>query len=254
MSSARLSEDAIEEFDRRGYLLLPDLLDDRQTGLMREEIARLREIEAPCVYLTEEGCTIYGFHDAASPVGSRLFDELSRSGPFLDIARQLLGDDQLYVYNSKMNCKNSLVGAPMHWHQDYEYWYRDGVKSPDMLTFLILPERVDVHDGCLYIMPGSHKLGPVRHRRVMVGSHKQVAVNPDAMKQAFDQADNPVPLVGPAGTVAVFHANTIHGSSNNLGIRDRWQIYLSYNRCNNAPSIRKYSRPDFIVSRNTQAL
>jgi len=74
------------------------------------------------------------------------------------------------------------------------------------------------------------------------------------MASAYQLVEKPVPLVGPAGTVVVFHANTIHGSSNNLGIRDRWQVYLSYNRCSNAPTIRKHARPDFVVSRNTQAL
>jgi ectoine hydroxylase len=235
-------------------LILPQLLDDGDLNNIRAEIDRLKTLDIESVYPTNEGCTIYGFHESDGEAGSEYFNNLIKTDRFLGLAKELLGDDELYIYNSKMNCKNSLIGSPMHWHQDYEYWYRDGVGEPDLITFLILPEKVEVHDGCLYLIPGSHKMGHVRHQRVMLGSHKQVLVNSDSMASAYKLAEKPVPLVGPAGTVVVFHANTIHGSSNNLGIRDRWQVYLSYNRCSNAPTIRKHARPDFVVSRNTQAL
>ena len=64
----------------------------------------------------------------------------------------------------------------------------------------------------------------------------------------------PVPIVGPAGTAALFHCNTLHASGHNLTAEDRWHIYISFNACANAPQFGPHSRPDWVVSRNTRPL
>jgi ectoine hydroxylase len=67
-------------------------------------------------------------------------------------------------------------------------------------------------------------------------------------------SEEPVPIVGPAGTAALFHCNTLHASGHNLTAEDRWHIYISFNSCANAPQFGPKTRPDWVVSRNTRAL
>ena len=39
-------------------------------------------------------------------------------------------DDEVYHYHSKMIMKDALVGGAWAWHQDYGYWYQNGVLFP----------------------------------------------------------------------------------------------------------------------------
>ncbi len=44
-------------------------------------------------------------------------------------AEKLLGGE-VYHYHSKMIMKDAKVGGAWAWHQDYGYWYQNGVLFP----------------------------------------------------------------------------------------------------------------------------
>ena len=182
-----MEKNLIDEFETKGFLKFENYLTPSELTLIDKELSKFKDIDAKEKYVTENGFTVYGIHDLRFGLGSEVFRNLSISSRFLGVAQVCLNSTSLYIYNSKVNCKNKFYGSNMHWHQDYHYWKLDGVPQDNLLTFLILPRTTTELDGCLYVIPGSHKAGLVEHTRIFVGEHKQFAVNSTSLSDAFNE-------------------------------------------------------------------
>jgi ectoine hydroxylase len=58
-----------------------------------------------------------------------IYGMIARSESIVGTAEKLLGDE-VYHYHSKMIMKDAKVGGAWAWHQDYGYWYQNGVLFP----------------------------------------------------------------------------------------------------------------------------
>src|SRR5207237_4638278 len=70
---------------------------------------------------------------------------------------------EVYHYHSKMIMKDPRVGGAWTWHQDYGYWYQNGVLQPLLTSVSIAVDRATKVNGCLQIIEGSHHCGRVDH-------------------------------------------------------------------------------------------
>lgn len=130
-----------------------------------------------------------------------------------DTLAQLLGDEavgiqSMYFYKSP--------GSPgQAAHQDY--YYIDN--KPNTLTAAwIAMEDVDEENGCLWVIPGSHKEGLLPHGRVKnVNEH-------EAWTDETEGADlsKQIPVVMKSGDMVFFHNLLIHSSGKNR-TEDRWR-------------------------------
>jgi len=85
-------------------------------------------------------------------------------------------------------------------------------------------------NGCLQVIPGSHKLGRIDHN--LVG--EQAGVDPGRLAEV--QAVMPTVYVEMnPGDVLFFHCNTLHASSRNDSSYRRWAFIVSYNKRKNNP-------------------
>jgi hypothetical protein len=62
-----------------------------------------------------------------------------------------------------MIMKDAKTGGAWAWHQDYGYWYQNGVLSPDLCSASIAVDSATRENGCLQVIEGSHLLGRVDH-------------------------------------------------------------------------------------------
>src|SRR5438309_6817954 len=131
---------------------------------------------------------------------------------------------------------------------------RDGCPRPDMGTFALMLTDSSEMNGALYVVPGSHKRGRIEPYYDESTSYKFWAVPKRDVIEVLKHSPAPVPIVGPAGTCVLFHCNLLHASGHDLSAEDRWHIYISFNACANAPTFTEKSRPDWVVSRNTEPL
>ena len=76
--------------------------------------------------------------------------------------KQLL-DDEAYHYHSKMIMKDAKVGGAWAWHQDYGYWYQNGVLTPNLCSVSIAVDAATRENGCMQVLKGSHTMGRVDH-------------------------------------------------------------------------------------------
>lgn len=98
-------------------------------------------------------------------------------------------------------------------------------------------------NGALYVIPGSHNRGRIEPYYDESTSYKFWAVPKQQMISILRESEKPVPILGRAGTAALFHCNTLHASGHNLTAEDRWHVYISFNSCANAPRFGPNTRP-----------
>jgi hypothetical protein len=136
--------------------------------------------------------------------------------PLTELLTDLLGPDTL-LQTSKLNCKAPGGGAAVEWHQDWAFYPHT---NDSMLAFGVMLEDVDMANGPLQVIPGSHQ-GPIL-------SHFNDGVfcgAVDADDPAFHH-DRAVTLTGRAGSVTVHHARTLHGSAPNTSDRARKILFF----------------------------
>ncbi|MBP1964934.1 phytanoyl-CoA dioxygenase family protein [Paenibacillus aceris] len=101
--------------------------------------------------------------------------------------------------------------ANVGWHQDYIYW--KNCMEPTLITAWVAFTDVDLSNGCMQVVPRSHKWGLVNVNSFFEQNlEKQQA----EMVLPENEVFTTVPLVMKAGQVSFHHAITIHGSGANV--------------------------------------
>lgn len=249
-----LTAEQVAAYDRDGYLIIPGLLSASEVGAMKADLARIQQIDTDHLVRERTGGvakTIYRVHEADGPTTSPVFHAAARTPRLLEPAQALLRDPDLYIYHSKCNLKTAIDGSVWQWHQDYGSWRRDGVPNPDLTTALVMLDEPTELSGCLYFIPGSHKVGNIEPEMDdRTTSYKLWVVPKQRLLDVMETSPEPVAVTGKPGTVVFFHCNILHGSGHNLSAHDRWAIYLVYNQVKNRPRDVVDPRADYVRSRN----
>ena len=87
---------------------------------------------------------------------------IARSERVVGSMEQIL-EGEVYHYHSKMILKDPEVGGAWTWHQDYGYWYHNGVLFPLMSSVMIAVDAATQENGCLQVLKGSHLMGRLDH-------------------------------------------------------------------------------------------
>ena len=153
----------------------------------------------------------------------------ARCRRIVDSVEQLL-EDEVYHYHSKMIMKDAKVGGAWAWHQDYGYWYENGVLYPDLVSVYIAVDAATQQNGCMKILRGSHKLGRVDH----VVSGEQAGADMERVREAMNCLDLVYCEMSP-GDAMFFHANLLHASDRNESENPRWGMICCYNAKHNNP-------------------
>jgi ectoine hydroxylase len=254
----QLTKDQLASYERDGFLVLPEVFSPREVEAMKSDLKRIQQIDTDHL-VRERGSnvakTIYRVHEAAGPTSSPIFHPVARSPRLLAPAQQLLADEALYVFHTKCNLKNAIDGSVWQWHQDYGSWRRDGVPEPSLTTALIMLDEPTEMNGCLYFLPGSHKLGNLESEMDdQTTSYRLWIVPKDQLLDIMKQSPKPAAILGEPGTVVFFHCNILHASGHNLSQHDRWHIYVVYNQVANKPNTVPNPRPDYQRSINFKPL
>jgi ectoine hydroxylase-related dioxygenase (phytanoyl-CoA dioxygenase family) len=161
--------------------------------------------------------------------GDGIYGMFARCQRMVKSCEQLLGGE-VYHYHSKMILKDAKVGGAWTWHQDYGYWYQNGVLQPLLTSVFIAVDPCTVENGCLQVIKGSHHCGRVNH--VLTGDQA------GADKERVDEILKRFPLVHVTmdpGDALFFHSNLLHRSDQNKSDKPRWAMICCYNAARNDP-------------------
>ena len=90
-------------------------------------------------------------------------DEVLRGHAFgdrlVDVIADLLGSDDLKLYNDQLFMKPAYHGGEQAWHQDSQAWMN--MFPMDMVTAWTAIDEATVANGCLWMAVGSHRWGMI---------------------------------------------------------------------------------------------
>ena len=220
-----LTKAEVEQFEDEGFLIFPGLIHgeklERYTSLFHDLVARGRIVELGTPHWSFE----FGVDGEQTPGFLHKIQGVAVVEPkVLDIAREpeivervalLLGRD-LDVFGTKFFPKLPSGGTSVRWHQDNYYF---GTNTDRILSCAIYYEDTDPGNGCLRVVPGSHRSQNIAEHRPIVGGFGSETHVAD---------EDAVDVRAPAGTVVLFSANLLHGTHDNTGDRSRFSTAWHY--------------------------
>lgn len=152
--------------------------------------------------------------------GSSAFLDLARDPDILDLVEDAIGPD-IALWGCHMFCKTPGDGLEVPWHQDGHYW---PIRPLATCTVWIALERSDAENGCLRLVPGSHRAGVLHDHMKEEGD---LALSEKIEMSAFDEADA-VDVVLAPGEMSLHDVYMIHGSNPNRSMRRRAGLAIRY--------------------------
>ena len=231
-----LNSAQLAQFDEKGYLSFPGLLDEDEVAILQAAMPQLLNRQGPEVVREQEDPTVvrlaFGAHVYCEP-----FRCLALVPRILNPVRQLLNDD-VYLHQSRLNPKPGFGGGTAwDWHQDYPPWQMiDGMPEPRCIMASVFIDDCTAAKSPLLIVPGSHRHGLMDsklHEDAKGRGYDLYHIDHVTMERLADE-NGIEALIGPAGSVCFVHCNVLHGSANNVSPWRRAIMYLIYNAVSNA--------------------
>ncbi|MCP1314512.1 MULTISPECIES: ectoine hydroxylase [unclassified Halomonas] len=256
--SGPLSQEQLDEFERKGFLFIPNLVSgaeldelcDDITALMNNDEYRNQEFS-----ITEpesnEIRSLFAVHKLSKRLGELAFDERVAGA-----ARQIIGDDP-YVHQSRINYKPGFAGKGFNWHSDFETWHaEDGMPRMHAVSASLILTDNHEFNGPLMLIPGSHRefvpcLGetPKDNHKSSLKAQEVGVPSPEALTELVAKYGIEAPK-GKAGGLLLFDCNTLHASNANLSPDPRSNVFFVFNRPDNRcgePFAAPQQRPDFLA-------
>jgi ectoine hydroxylase-related dioxygenase (phytanoyl-CoA dioxygenase family) len=220
-------------YEDNGYLVFPELLDADELATLRNALAEvLRESEG----LTENNTRFsitrtdaggYSVRRIFEPIAHhQAFHDLVLNPKILDVVENLIGPN-IQLHHTKLNLKPpSSREARFEWHQDYPFFPHTNF---DLLAVMIYFDDSTEENGCLRIVPGSHKLGPRNHLFAKDGAFSSQLQDKSVVSDPTHWLTVPVP----AGGMELHHCNMLHSSTANRGTRPRSAMVIQYRAADN---------------------
>jgi ectoine hydroxylase len=228
MSHLMLTDEQAGRYHEDGYVLVNGLFDAEETGLLRRAAKEDHELDRRAFGRADgEGGTVR--LSLWNHPGDGVYGMFARCERIVRSAEKLLGGE-VYHYHSKMVMKDPKVGGAWAWHQDYGYWYQNGVLEPLLTSVFIAVDPCTRENGCLQVIRGSHRCGRIDH--VLTGD--QAGADRERVTELLKRMPLDYVEMGP-GDALFFHPNLLHRSDRNHSDNPRWAMICCYNAARNNP-------------------
>ena len=214
-----LTDNEVYFYQEQGYLHIPNLLEADAVGELRAGVLDVLEANGiGRAQLDHASSTADKLRQNPQYLKDSLLDELINGEQMMALASRLIGGRAVRDLPFTA-VKAGGGGGQFHFHQDNNYTQHD----PALGSINIWVALVDVtpENGCLQMVPGSHKAGVLDWENAGDGdSHRKVAVDPKTF----------LPIRMRAGDAVAFTRLTVHGSGPNYTDRARVAYGLQYHR------------------------
>jgi phytanoyl-CoA hydroxylase len=207
-----------EAYQRDGYLILRGLLDQAELEELREAVGTPLVQEQRRINRRKEYAGLSIIHDIIYLHPA--FLKLARNARLLEIVEALIGAD-IEIQHCKINWKPAAEGSgEVKWHQDFPYLPHTNY---DLCAAFFVLDKTDAENGCMRVVPGSHKLGPLKHTD---RDGKTLAYVTD--ERFVEDRCEAVDLVLGPGDVSIHHVLTLHSSYPNRSRSPRCAIIFEF--------------------------
>jgi ectoine hydroxylase-related dioxygenase (phytanoyl-CoA dioxygenase family) len=236
-----LSQEQIEQFWRDGYATIENAVTPVQLAALRRELAQWVEASRaetkPFGAPTIDGRPRFDMgaeHTAERPALRRVnnpsdispaYRDVMENSAIVDMVSDLIGPDVKF-HHCKINVKLPGSNTEVGYHQDFPYTPHT---NDDLVTALLMLDDMTPENGCLTVVPGSHR-GPLYslfENDLFVGSI-------DAKATARLKAGE-LQVTGKAGSVCLMHTRLVHGSDANRSTQNRGLYICVYSAADAFP-------------------
>ncbi len=233
-----LSKEQIEFYHEQGYLLVPSPFTSEEIGQMQTEIDNMmirahnsgKELNATWSgdYLTdEERAKLYVASIHNVQYHSAVFSRLLVDERLTSVVADLIGPN-VQLHHTKMHAKPPEKGSPFPMHQDYPYFPHE---KHTMIAAIVHIDDATEENGCLCVVPGSHKLGPIRHN------------DKNYLPPEEYPLSKATPCPAKAGDILLFSYLTVHGSGVNRSDKMRRIVLFQFRSPEDRPLTEQHQSP-----------
>lgn len=231
MPSSILSDEAAQQYHAEGYYLAKGFFEAIEIELLKRSAKEDRELDRRSFGRADGEGGIVRLSLWNHP-GDGIYGMFARCEKMVRSCEKLLAGE-VYHYHSKMILKDAKVGGAWTWHQDYGYWYQNGVLTPQLTSAFIAVDPCTQENGCLQVIANSHHCGRINH--ILTG--EQAGADRERVEELLKRP-NQFPLVYvlmEPGDALFFHPNLLHRSDQNKSDHPRWAMICCYNAARNDP-------------------
>lgn len=223
-----LTEEQIDSFRENGFLKYGRVLDDAQTRALRDRLTEV--MEGRSAAKPEAMRNLLGGSERVVVQVVNIWEADDRFREHLynpaicEMVAQLIGTDVLRVWHDQVQYKPPRNGGPTDWHQDHPFW--PIIQPADLVSAWVALEDADIENGCMWMVPRSHKWGAHKGGNIGSTADFQPAYDPALVPEGETVEAVPCPVK--AGEVMFHHCLTWHGSPPNQSDRGRPAIAVHY--------------------------
>ncbi|MDA1191905.1 MAG: phytanoyl-CoA dioxygenase family protein [Candidatus Poribacteria bacterium] len=217
-----------KQFHENGFLNIGRVLSDDDCALLKSELFKVMNHETERKPVLNRNLT--GRDDA---VVVQIVNIWEASDAYLDLAKHpviteavahLCNTDTLRIWHDQIQYKPAKAGGPTGWHQDHPLW--PSIQPADLISAWIPMEDATLENGCMRMVPGSHKWG---NQQRFIGTGEAFAPIHREPSQLPDGAElNAVPTEVLKGECHLHHSLTWHGSPDNTSEKERPAIAIHF--------------------------
>ena len=196
-----------DAFRRDGYVFLPGFMSPEEMDILTENLDRFIREEVP--KLPREHAF---FEDKNNPETLKqlfnlntydpFFGQLLSEGKFKKLAESVL-EEKVIAKNLEFFNKPPKIGKPTPPHQDNYYFKLD---PPNAVTMWLAMEDVDLENGCVRYVKGSHLQGMRPHDKSKIFGFSQAIV--DYGKE--EDLAHEIAMPAKKGDLLIHHSMTVH--------------------------------------------
>ena len=221
-----LTAQQVDQFETDGYLVLDPCLEEGEVEALRRRVRQIAEgeLDFPNDSIEyEPGASGPRMESLRKINGPSLHDPFfvdhARNSRLLEAIVDLLGPD-VKLFGDQLFMKPP-GGIEKTYHQDCPYF---SIAPMAMATAWVALDDVTEDNGCMYVIPGSHKLGAVEHSEPwMVGDRRDMKIPDAAIDRGRERA-----ITLRAGGCSFHHGLIQHRSGPNRTDRFRRGLATHY--------------------------
>lgn len=226
------TEEDIAFFAENGYWLSPPILGQERLEALRAAMDAIYAGE----YETGVEPWCGGWKPGGDPLQIRKTDNAHWSNHTIRalatdptigaIAARLMATDEVRLWHDQLLYKPgagpgaATLAGNVGWHQDHGYWQ---CTTPDLITAWVAFDDVTEENGCMVVVPGSHRWGLLSGGNFFDGDLETLEAK---LTAESGKPMRRVPCAMPAGAVSFHHCLTLHGSGPNITHKPRRSLVV----------------------------
>lgn len=204
-------------YEENGYILLNEYFSKFEVEEMKKELKKIFYTEKEMksrVSVEVDKLKSQGVFIGVARI-SPLFKEVVSNEKLISLLKEVVGEEVMFV-DDKAVFKDSKTDFGSPWHQDWQYW-----KGQHKFSLWIALDNVTLENGCLKIIPGSHK-NKIEHEDIGGDGFSKWILPENINEQDI------VSLPVEAGSIILLHDLLFHASFPNISGEDRWAFIPTY--------------------------